>query len=36
MCSRAILKNGGTLGSIPNRYKTQEMCDKTVNDYSIA
>ena len=25
MCNKAILKNGETLGSVPNSYKTQEI-----------
>ena len=33
MCNRAIIENGGTLKSVPNRYKTHEMCNKAVNNY---
>ena len=36
MCNRAILKNGGTLGSIPTQYKTQKMCNKTVDNHAHA
>ena len=31
-----IFENGGTLESVPNRYKTKEMCDKAVDNYSHA
>ena len=31
MCNRAILENGEMLGSVPSRYKTQEMCIRAVN-----
>ena len=33
MCDRAILENGGTLKSVPDRYKNQEMCHKAVDNY---
>ena len=33
MCDEAILENDGALEFIPNRYKTQEMCDKVVDNY---
>ena len=36
MCNRAILKDGGTLESVPNRYKTQETCNKAVDNYAHA
>ena len=36
MCNRAILENGGTLGSIPSQYKTQKMCNKTVDNHAHA
>ena len=32
MCNKAILKNGGTLESVPDWYKTQEMCNKAVDN----
>ena len=31
MCNKAILKNGGTLEFVHERYKSQEMYDKAVN-----
>ena len=34
MCNRAITKNVGTLKSIPNCYKTKEMCNKAVDNYA--
>ena len=34
MCNRAILENGGMLESVPNQYKTQEMCNKAVDNYA--
>ena len=36
MCNIAILKNGGTLESVPNQYKTHEMCDKAVDNFTHA
>ena len=33
MCIRAILENSGTLESSPNQYKTQELCNRPVNNY---
>ena len=33
MCIRAILKNSGTLESSPNQYKTQELCNRSVDNY---
>ena len=33
MCNKGIPENGGTLKSVSNQYKTQEMCDKAVNNY---
>ena len=34
MCDEAILENDGALEFIINRYKTQEMCDKVVDNYA--
>ena len=34
MHNRAILKDSGMLESVPNRYKTQEMCNKAVDIYA--
>ena len=36
MCNRITLENGGMLGSVPNRYKTQEMCNKVDDNYGLA
>ena len=33
MCDKTILENGGPLESIPDWYKTQEICDKVVDNY---
>ena len=33
MCDRAILENAGTLKSVPDPYKTQEMCHKDIDNY---
>ena len=33
MCDKAILENGGTLKSVPDGYKNQEMCNKAVDNY---
>ena len=33
MCNKAILENGGTLESVPDCYKNQEMCNKAVDNY---
>ena len=33
MCDKAILENGGSLESILDCYKNQQMCDKAVDDY---
>ena len=33
MCDKAILENGGTLNSVPDCYKNQEISNKAVNDY---
>ena len=33
MCHQAILKNGGTLESVSDRYKNQQMCYKAVGNY---
>ena len=34
MCAKVIIGNGGTSESGPDRYKTQEICDKTVDNYA--
>ena len=31
MCNKAILKIGGTLESVPDCCKTQEICNKAVD-----
>ena len=36
MCEKAVLKNGGTLKSVPDCYKNQEMCNKAVDNYRYA
>ena len=36
MCNEAILKNGRTLKSVPDRYKNEEMHNKAVGNYSYA
>ena len=36
MCDKVVLENGGTLVSVPDQYKTQEMCDKAVDNYAQA
>ena len=36
MCNKAILENGETLKSVPNRYKVQERCDNAVDNYDLA
>ena len=33
MFDKAILENGGTLKSVPDCYKNQEMCNKAVDNY---
>ena len=33
MCDNAILENGGTLNSVTDCYKNQEMCNKAVDSY---
>ena len=33
MCVKAILENGGTLKSVPDYLKDEEMCDKTAINY---
>ena len=33
MCDKAILGNGGTLNSVPDCYKNQEMRNKSVDNY---
>ena len=32
-CNKAIIENGGTLKSIPDCYKNQEICKKVVDSY---
>ena len=34
--NKAILENGGTLKSVPDFYKNQEMCNKAVDNYPLA
>ena len=34
MYDKAIPENGGTLKSVPDCYKNQEMCYKAVDNYS--
>ena len=36
MFDKAILENGGTLKSVSECYKNQEMCNKTVDNYAHA
>ena len=36
MCHKTILENSGTLKSIPDCHKNQEMCNKAVNNYPLA
>ena len=36
MRDEAVDDNPNALGLVLDRYKTQEMCDKAVDDYSIA
>ena len=33
MCNKAFLENGETEESVPDCYKIQQMCDKTVDNY---
>ena len=33
MCDKAFLENGGTLKSVADCYKSQEMCHKAVHNY---
>ena len=33
MCDKAILENYGTLKSVPDCYKNQQICDKAVDNY---
>ena len=33
MCDKAILENGGTLNSVPDCYKNQEMCNTIADNY---
>ena len=33
MCDKSILKNGGTLKSVPGSYKNQGMCYNAVDNY---
>ena len=32
MCNKAILENGGTLKSVPDCFKNQEICNKVVGN----
>ena len=34
MCDKAIFENGGTLKSLLDCYKNQEMCNKAVHNYT--
>ena len=36
MCDETILKNDGTLKSVPNCYENQEMCNKVIDNYPYA
>ena len=36
MCIRAVDRNPSTIKHVPDQHKTQEMCDKAVDDYTIA
>ena len=36
MCVKALLENCGTLNSVPDYYKNQEMCNKAVDNYPYA
>ena len=36
MCDKVILKISGTLESVPDRYKSHEICDKAVDKYVYA
>ena len=33
MCNKAVLKNAGTLKSVPDCYKNQQLSDKSVDNY---
>ena len=33
MCDKFILENGGTLKSVTDCYKNQEMCSKAIDNY---
>ena len=33
MCDKAILETDGTLKSVPDCYKNQQLCDKAVDSY---
>ena len=33
MCDKAIPENGRTLNSVPDAYKNQEICNKSVDNY---
>ena len=33
MCDKAILENCGKLKSVPDCYKSQEICNKAVENY---
>ena len=36
MCGKAIVENGGTLKSVLDCYKNQEMCNKAIDNCSHA
>ena len=36
MCDKAILEYVGTLESVPDCHKNQQICDKAVNNYTHA
>ena len=33
MCDKAVSENGGTLKSVLDYYKNQQLCDKAVDNY---
>ena len=36
MCDKDVLKSCGTLNSVPDCYKNQQICDKAVENYPYA
>ena len=36
MCDKAILESDGTLKSVPDYYKNQQMCNKAAGNYPFA